>query len=110
MFNLIFLSRCGQPVDASIFLQLDRVGYDDDLSSHKTLGLIWHASTDQFYVKVALAVHPFTRRGLLSVLARLYDPLGIVAPYTLPAKLIVQRLAKQDYGWGTEIPEDVKSA
>jgi len=26
-FNLIFLSRCGQPVTAFIFLRLERAGY-----------------------------------------------------------------------------------
>ena len=84
--------------------------HNEEFPSHKTLGLIWHPSTDQFCVKVAIADHPLTRRGLLSVVASVYDPLGIVGPYTLPAKLLLQQLAKQDHGWDVEIPEDAKIA
>ena len=80
-----------------------------DLPTHKTLGLIWDASTDQFRVKIAIADHPLTRRGLLSVLASVYDPLGIAGPYTLPAKILIQRLTKQDLGWDVEISDDAKS-
>ena len=81
----------------------------DNLPTHKTLGLIWHASTDQLRVKVAVAEHPRTRRGLLSVLASVYDPFGIVGPYTLPAKLILQQLAKAGLGWDVDIPDEAKS-
>ena len=84
--------------------------HDDDLPTHKTLGLIWNASSDCFCIKISIAEHNLTRRGLLSVLSSVYDPLGIAGPYMLPAKLILQRLAKQDLGWDTEIPEDARSA
>ena len=80
-----------------------------DLPTHKTLGLIWHASTDQFRVKVAVAEHSTTRRGLLSVLASVYDPLGIVGPFTLPAKILLQRLAKVKLDWDVEIKQEAKS-
>ena len=80
-----------------------------DLPTHKTLGLIWHASSDQFRVKVAVAKHSTTRRGLLSVLASVYDPLGIVGPFTLPAKILLQRLARAKLDWDVEIPREAKS-
>ena len=80
-----------------------------DLPTHKTLVLIWDASTDQFRMKIAIADHPLTRRSLLSVLASVYDPLGIAGPYTLPAKILIQRLTKQDLGWDVEISDDAKS-
>ena len=81
----------------------------DNLPTHKTLGLIWHASTDQLRVKVAVAEHPRTCRGLLSVLASVYDPFGIIGPYTLPAKLILQQLAKAELEWDVDIPDEAKS-
>ena len=56
-----------------------------------------------------MAEHPRTRRGLLSVLASVYDPFGIVGPYTLPAKLILQQLAKAELGWDVDIPDEAKS-
>ena len=60
-------------------------------------------------MKIAIADHPLIRKGLLSVLASVYDPLDIAGPYTLPAKILIQRLTKQDLGWDVEISDDAKS-
>ena len=82
---------------------------NEELPAHKTLGLVWHVSEDQFRIKVGIADHTLTRRGMLSVLASIYDPLGMVGPYTLPAKLLLQRLAKLRLDWNIEVPEDIES-
>ena len=84
--------------------------HNDNFPTYKTLGLNWHASSDQVCVKISIADHPSTRRRLLSVSVSVYVPLGIAGPYTFPAKLILQRLAKQEFGWDIEIPDDAKSA
>ena len=60
-------------------------------------------------MKAAVAEHSTTSRGLLSVLASVYDPLGIVEPFTSPAKILLQRLAKAKRDWDVEIPEEAKS-
>jgi len=41
VFNLIFLSRCGQPVIASIFLQLERASYKIPVSQKATKNILW---------------------------------------------------------------------
>ena len=71
----------------------------DNIPAQKTLGLSWNPSIDSFCVVAANNDYPLTRRGLLSFLSRWYDPLGIVAPYLLPAKLILQRLAQMNLEW-----------
>ena len=76
----------------------------DNLPSHKTLGLVWDPNKDRLCIKADFGGHPFTRRGLLSVLASIYDPLGLIAPYMLPAKLLLQRLANQGLDWDSKIP------
>ncbi|XP_038845403.1 uncharacterized protein LOC120044802 [Salvelinus namaycush] len=49
----------------------------------RSLGLNWDLRTDTFTFKVAKDEKPFTRRGVLSTLNSLYDPLGFVAPVTI---------------------------
>ena len=38
---------------------------------------------------------PNTKKGILSVVASIFDPLGIVSPAVLEAKLIIQSLWKE---------------
>ena len=75
--------------------------HKEELPMHKTLGLAWDPDSDQLRIKVAFGSHPLTRRGLLSVLVSVYDSLGMVGPYMLLAKLLLQRLAKQELDWDT---------
>ena len=48
---------------------------------------------------------PATRRGILSIVSAIYDPLGFVAPVILPAKMLLQNLCKIQLSWDEEIPE-----
>ena len=50
---------------------------------------------------------PHTRRGILSVVSSVYDPLGLLSPSSLPAKLIVQELCRRNIGWDDTIPTDL---
>lgn len=47
---------------------------------------------------------PFTRRGILSVVSSVYDPIGFLAPFTLPVKTLLQNLCKMSYSWDEDIP------
>ncbi|XP_070560303.1 uncharacterized protein [Ptychodera flava] len=38
--------------------------------------------------------------------ASVYDPLGLVAPFILPAKQILQQLSKIGYNWDEKVPEE----
>ncbi len=50
-----------------------------------------------------------TRRGILSFVASVYDPLGLVAPVVLPAKRILQELCRENQGWDESLPKDVRT-
>jgi len=60
----------------------------DNKDSVKTLGLYWHPNEDGlgFNLKFALK-HIFTKRSILSTVARLFDPLGYMAPVIIAAKI-----------------------
>ena len=57
---------------------------------------------------MAELAHPCTRRGLLSLIMSIFDPLGIISPFLLPLKLLLQRLTKSGLGWDAKIPEAEK--
>ncbi|XP_071483331.1 uncharacterized protein [Diadema antillarum] len=75
----------------------------DELPAERTLGILWDVETDCFGFKVHLREKPATRRGILSIASSLYDPLGFVAPFVLPAKILLQKLCRVGLGWDEPI-------
>ena len=49
---------------------------------------------------------PDTRRGILSLVSSLYDPLGFAAPLIPPAKVLLQELCRLDFGWDETVPNE----
>lgn len=76
----------------------------DSLPVERTLGLQWCAETDTFRFRMSVQERPFTRRGVLSVVSSVYDPIGFLAPFTLPVKTLLQNLCKMSYSWDEDIP------
>ncbi|XP_035917737.1 uncharacterized protein LOC118515143 [Anopheles stephensi] len=49
--------------------------------SVKTLGISWEPPSDTFRFTISLSVsRPYTKRSVLSSIAQLYDPLGLISP------------------------------
>ena len=86
-------------------LKLDK----DPLPVERALGVEWCAETDNFKFKVAMKEKPATRRGILSVASAIYDPLGMVAPVILTAKMLLQELCRLGLGWDDPIPDEILS-
>ncbi len=82
-------------------LNLDR----DELPVERALGLQWCVQSDTFNFKTVCKARMPTRRGILSVISSVYDPLGYLAPLTLPVKFILQELCRTNHGWDDEIPK-----
>lgn len=73
------------------------------------LGIQWSTKDDTFNFNVSLKDLPSTRRGILSVIASLYDPLGFVAPFVLQGKIILQELCRRGIGWDEQLPDELRS-
>ena len=73
--------------------------YFDDDNLERVLGLQWCTETDTFQFKLRLREKPLTRRGIISTVASIYDPLGLIAPYTLRGKQILQRMCREEMSW-----------
>ena len=65
----------------------------------------WNISKDTLGFQTKMAENPSTRRGLLSVLSSIYDPLGLGAPFLLKGRLIIQQLCRDRLGWDEPIDE-----
>ena len=76
----------------------------DHALTERALGVQWNVLADTFSFRIAKREKPATRRGILSVVSSVYDPLGVVSPFILPAKAILQNLCRKRIGWDDEIP------
>ena len=54
----------------------------------------WNVESDTFGFTIVIKSKPFTRRGILSVVSSVYDPLGFAAPFVLLAKEVFQDLCR----------------
>ena len=82
----------------------------DDLPMTRALGVLWNVEQDQLTFSVQLKAQPMTRRGVLSVTAALYDPLGFVAPVILPAKQLLQKLCVEGKEWDEPLSNEHQSS
>ncbi|XP_062610110.1 uncharacterized protein LOC134271902 [Saccostrea cucullata] len=64
----------------------------DTLPVQRSLGVSWDIESDNIVFRVSTDQRPFTRRGVLSVINSLYDPLGFTAPVTLQGKLLLREM------------------
>ena len=51
---------------------------------------------------------PLTKRGILSHLASIYDPLGMISPTTVKGKQIYRDTCDETKGWNTEVSDQQK--
>ena len=80
----------------------------DALPIERALGVGWCAENDVFKFETCVKHHPTTRRGILSITSSLYDPLGMVSPVIVPAKILLQDLCRLNLGWDDVIPAELR--
>jgi hypothetical protein len=88
--------------------------YEVDLSKSEiplieTLGLCWKSDTDEFtYCHLeAKQGEKITKRTVLKTVAALFDPLGFLIPFTVRAKMIMQKIWLTALDWDQELPETI---
>ena len=70
-----------------------------DLPVERTLGVEWNAERDQLRFTFQGVEKADTRRGVLSTIAAVFDPLGLISPIVMKAKILLQRLCKRKMEW-----------
>ena len=80
---------------------------NDNLPIERALGVEWCVESDSFQLRVTLHNKPPTRRGVLSTVSSIYDPMGFVAPLLVQGKQILQKLCREGVDWDDPIPERI---
>ncbi|GFW32955.1 uncharacterized protein TNCV_1775201 [Trichonephila clavipes] len=80
----------------------------------KTLGLLWKPHPDSFAFKIS----PMTSNGdnltvskksVISTIARIFDPLGLIGPVITRAKILLQYLWQLKFDWNDPLPSNLIS-
>ena len=92
-------------------LAADSISLFASETSIPILGIDWHDNSDcfSFHIAEVPIELPFTKRSVLSRIARLFDPMGWLAPIVIPAKIIMQSLCLIKVGWDDELPLDISN-
>jgi hypothetical protein len=78
----------------------------------KILGIIWRPSSDEFQFQVQiknLHCQPITKRIVLSVVASVYDPLGLLGAVVVKCKIFLQRLWLLQFSWDDPLRSEISS-
>ena len=71
------------------------------------LGLPWDKENDTIAVSFPLEKAEPTKRGILSKVARIYDPLGLASPISLGDKLLYRDVCDAKRNWDDKLPNEL---
>ena len=85
-----------------------------ETTERKVLGLIWNHFEDHFIFEFNCLIQfarelPLSKRSVLKVVAKLYDPLGLLSPLFTTIKVIFQELCKLKVDWDEPLTDNLKS-
>ena len=89
-----------------------------DKGEERVLGLVWESTEDVLRFNVKCKKIPTeiitgnkipTKREVLRVVMSVFDPLGLLAPFTLKSKLLLQEIWRSGIHWDTEIRQEENS-
>ncbi|KAL8598023.1 hypothetical protein ACOMHN_011448 [Nucella lapillus] len=77
---------------------------EKESSMERALGVRWTLETDSLHFFSNPNKKPLTKRGILSTVASIFDPLGLISPITLKGRMILQEACRSDLGWDQTLP------
>ena len=84
------------------------------LNERKVLGQNWDTVNDTFIIyKLDLLANftkdlKATKRNILKVVAKIYDPLGILSPLTVVMKILSQQICLGKFDWDSPLPDHIE--
>ena len=74
----------------------------------KALGIRWEVSSDcPSYARTEDSSSALTKRGMLSKVAAMYDPLGLIIPIVILGRMLFQQAVRLRLGWDDPVPDDL---
>lgn len=94
----------------SSYMSAQGVTLMNDSGLCRVLGVRWLPEEDVLvFDRAPIVPHlVITKRVLLSIIARLFDPVGFVGPVIMTAKILFQRLWCLGLEWDENVPEDIQ--
>ena len=86
----------------------ETIGPTEVAGKAKVLGTLWDCDSDEFIHSFSKIVERMrelipTKRNVLSILASLYDPLGVISPIVVSLKVLFQELCVDKVPWNQEL-------
>ena len=85
-----------------------------DSESPRVLGLKWTSNTEEKLDSLGFEGFfcvgdpvPNTKRAVLAILAKIFDPLGLVSPYVLQGKILFQKIWRAGLDWNDPLTEEL---
>ena len=99
----------GEPTCSRITLGISQMPRCDE---YKVLGISWNLDSDQLIIDITSLAHLAqslrpTKRGLIGLIGRFYDPLGYLSLVIIRFKLILQERYKNKADWDEIIPDEL---
>ncbi|GBN98971.1 hypothetical protein AVEN_175342-1 [Araneus ventricosus] len=81
--------------------------------NYKVLGISWDTDRDVFYFDVEnllcfISKGTNTKRFLLQVAGRIFDPLGFIILYIIRLKILIQNVWEMGLLWDQEMPQIIR--
>ena len=83
--------------------------FADELPTQASLGLTWDLGKDAFTFNLCLQSQPFTKRGVLSTINSIFDPLGFVTPAVITGRMLMREIFTTSESWDSPLPEDMRT-
>ena len=82
---------------------------DRNITVTTTLGFQWNGTEDMLVVPATSVPveYSITKRNFLEKIAAVFDPLGLVSPFIVQAKIMLQELWTRGYEWDEEVQDKV---
>jgi len=84
----------------------------DSCEPLKAFGVSWDLINDCFRFIVpnqsVSSPDPMTKRSLLSLASRMFDPVGLISPFTVRAKILFQELWRRGLEWDDPLGSDIE--
>lgn len=80
-----------------------------DVDVFKVLGVCWVPGADALTFD-CMVVSPdvlITKRVILSCIARIFDPLGLISPFVISLKILFQEVWKLGLSWDEQVPSEM---
>ncbi|XP_070526460.1 uncharacterized protein [Cardiocondyla obscurior] len=86
----------------------DEVAFGEEFEP-KVLGIRWNPANDEFGFEAnsGRGAERVTKRTILAEIASIFDPLGLLGPVIVVAKIIMQDTWQTQMGWEESVPQEI---